>query len=257
MKRFIIKHKMIFVQVALSALLVFLLVLSGCFSSKKKDIEAFSKPSTIELTAENYILEPPDEVEIHCTKVPELHLQRQRIRPDGMISFESLGEIKAAGRTPKELTSVLQEKITLLYVLTGQNPIDVRVVVFKSKVFYVIGQVTYPGSKDLTGRDTALTAIADARPTNIAWLSRIQIVRPSADKTVKPKVFELNFLKMTENGDTSKNVLLQEGDIVYVPPTVLGAIGLTIGEISDPLGRGLSTYYLIQGSGRNGNGYGN
>jgi protein involved in polysaccharide export with SLBB domain len=239
---------MILTQIALIALLAALVVLSGCFSSNKKDIEAFSKPSTTDVNTENYILQPPDEVEIHCTKVPEIHLQRQRIRPDGIISFEGIGEIKAAGRTPKELTSVLQEKIMLLYTLTGENPIDVRVVVFKSKVYYVIGQVTYPGSKDLTGRDTVLSAISNAKPTNIAWLGRIQIVRPSADKkTVRPKVFELNYVKMVENGDTSKNVLLQEGDIVYVPPTVLGAIGLTISEISDPLGRGLNTYYLIQG----------
>jgi len=241
------RHKTVFAQTALLALLVFSLVLSGCFSSREKDIEAFTKPSTAEINAENYVLQPPDEIEIHCSKVPEINMQRQRIRPDGIISFEGLGEIKAAGRTPKELTSVLQEKVVFLYALTGENPIDVRVVVFKSKVYYVIGQVSYPGSKDLTGRDTILSAVSNARPTNIAWLKRIQVVRPSADKKiVRPKVFELNYVKMVENGDTSKNVLLQEGDIVYVPPTVLGAIGLTIGEISDPLGRGLNTYYLIQ-----------
>ena len=33
----------------------------------------------------------------------------------------------------------------------------------------------------------------------------------------------------------SGNVLLAEGDIIYVPPTILGAIGLTLEEVLGPL----------------------
>ena len=39
-----------------------------------------------------------------------------------------------------------------------------------------------------------------------------------------------------------QNVLLQEGDIIYVPPTVLGYIGLKFQEILYPIQPVLQTY---------------
>ena len=231
---------------ALVVLLSFLLVLSGC-SSNKKTMAEFVKPSTTTVTAENYVLQPPDEVEIHCSKVPEINMQRQQIRPDGYISFEGLGEIQAAGKTPKELASLLYEKAVLLYALTGENRIDVRVATYKSRVYYVVGQVFFPGAKEATGRDTVLTAIAKARPTNLAWLDNIKIIRPSADKAIKPRILKLNYEKMIAKGNTSKDVLLEEGDIIYVPPTVLGAIGLKVEELVSPIGRAFSTVNIVEG----------
>ena len=238
------RYLRIFTRVVLMAVLV---SLAGCFSSNPKDIAVFAKPAQVAVTAEGYILQPPDEIEIYCSKVPEIHMQRQQIRPDGKVMFEALGEIPAAGKTPKELADLMKEKIMLLYALTGDNPIDVRIVAYKSKVYYVLGQVYFRGPQEATGRDTVLTALAKARPTTLAWKERIQVVRPSADKNVKPKIFELNYDRMIAHGDTSKNVLLEEGDIVYVPPTVLAAIGLKVEELLSPIGRAFSTINIVQG----------
>jgi len=204
-------------------------------------------PERVQVTAENYILQPPDEIEVHCSEVPEVDLQRQRIRPDGKISFEALGEIVAAGKTPRQLASNLRAKILELYKLTGDNPIDVRIIAYQSKYFYVLGQVYVPGPKLYTGRDTVLTAIAEAQPNPMAWVDRIQVIRPSSDKKVKPKIFEVNFDRMSAHGDTRKNVLLEEGDIIFVPPTVLAAIALKVEEFARPIGRAFSTVNVIAG----------
>lgn len=221
--------------------------LSGCFSSNPKDIEAFSMPQRVQVTAENYILQPPDEIEVHCTDVLEIDQQRQRIRPDGKISFEAVGEIVAAGKTTGQVASNLRAKILELYKLTGDHPIDVRVIAFQSKFYYVLGQVYVPGPKPYTGRDTVLTAIAEAQLNPMAWVDRIQVIRPSSDKKVKPKIFEVNFDRMSAHGDTRKNVLLEEGDIIFVPPTVLAAIALKIEEFARPIGRAFSTVNVIYG----------
>jgi len=228
-------------------LLTFLVGLTGCFSSNPNDIEAFVKPARISVTADSYILQPPDEIEVYCSKVPEIHLQRQRIRPDGKVTFEALGEIYAAGKTPKELAAILHEKILSLYALTGKNPIDVRIAAYRSKVFYVLGQVYLPGAKSYTGRDTVLNAVAKARVNPMAWLERIQVIRPSADKDVAPKIFEVNFKNMSIHGDTSKDVLLEEGDIIYVPPTIIAKIALMMEEFLRPIGRAFSTINIVQG----------
>ncbi|UCF42988.1 MAG: polysaccharide biosynthesis/export family protein [Planctomycetota bacterium] len=237
------RSKVILLRVLLLAIAI---CLTGCFSSNPEDVEAFAKPEKVLVTAENYVLQPPDEIQIFCTKVPEIHEQLQQIRPDGRVSFEGVGELQAAGRTPKELANVLRERVMLLYALPGENPIDVRVEVYQSGFYYVLGQVFFPGPKVCTGRDTVLRSIADARPNAMAWLERIQIIRPSSDENIPPKIFELNYDRMRAHGDNSKNVLLQEGDIVYVPPTVLAAVGLKIAELIRPITQAFSTVSITQ-----------
>jgi polysaccharide export outer membrane protein len=228
-------------------LLLIVISITGCFSSRPADIEAFIKPRQVDVTAESYVLQPPDEIEIHCLRVPEIHEQRQRIRPDGKVSFEALGEIEAAGKTPEQVADILRMKVIALYALTGDKPIEVRVVVYRSKVFYVLGQVYLPGPKDYTGRDTVLRALAEAQPNPMAWVERVQVIRPSGDENIKPKIFEFNLDRMIAHGDTSKNVLLQEGDIVYVPPTVLAGIAMKVEEFVRPIGRAFSTVNVVAG----------
>ena len=235
--------------IGIAGTLLLAISVAGCFSSNPQDIEAFTKPYEVNVTSEKYVLQPPDEIEIRCSSVPEIHMQRQMIRPDGKISFEAIGEIEVAGKTPKEVSGILQEKAATLYNtknLPGESPIDVRIAVFRSKVYYVLGQVSRPGPKMYTGRDSVLTALAESQPNVMAWEQRVQVVRPSPDENVKARIFEVNFEKMTVRGDTSKDVLLQEGDIVYVPPTILAAIAMVIEEAISPIARAFYGAYLLQ-----------
>jgi len=118
--------------------------------------------------------------------------------------------------------------------------VDVRVARNDSKYYYVIGMVTNPGAQIYTGRETTLSAISKAVPNVQAWEEETQVIRPSLALTEKPKIFKLDFKRMIEHGDMSGNVLLQEGDIIYVPPTILASIGLTLQEIVGPLRGGAS-----------------
>jgi protein involved in polysaccharide export with SLBB domain len=222
--------------------------LTGCFSSNPENIQVFSMPYMVDTTSDSYILQPPDEVIVYCSKVPEIHGQQQQIRPDGKISFEGVGEIEAAGKSPKQLVADLRMKILDRYKadLVGEKAIDVRILGYQSKVYYVMGQVYEPGPRLYTGRDTVLTALAIARPNPVAWKERIQIIRPSYDENVEPKVFELNFDRMIAHGDTTMNVLLQEGDIIYVPPTILGWMALRIEEVIRPIARAFSGIYTVR-----------
>lgn len=218
----------------------------GCFSSMPRDIEAFLKPQQVNVSADTYVLQPPDEIEVHCSKVPEIHLRRQRIRPDGKISFESLGEIEAAGKTVEEVASAVRTKALELYKIQGNKPVDIRIVAFRSKWIYVLGEVYLPGPKVYTGRNTVLHSISEAKLNPMAWKQRIQVIRPSSEEGIKPKIFEVDFDLMAAHGDTSKNVMLQEGDIIYIPPTPLASIALVIEEFARPIGRAFSTVYVVQ-----------
>lgn len=234
--------------ITLIILSLFAVTLTGCFSSNPKDIEAFTMPYMVDVSAKNYILSPPDEIEVHCSKVPEIDLQAQQIRPDGRISFEGIGELDAAGKTPAQLAVEIRKKVLDLYKedLVGEKQVDVRVIAYRSKRYYVFGEVATPGAQVYSGRDTVIGAIALAgSPTVLAWRERIQIIRPPKGKGGRPKIFEVNFDRMAAHGDMSGNVLLEEGDIIFVPPTVLAAAAMKIEEFIRPIARAFSGYYIM------------
>lgn len=224
-----------------------LFLFSGCFPGRPEDIAHFQKPQTTLVTDANYVLQPPDEIEVTCSKVPEINLVRQQIRPDGKVSFEAIGEVLVAGKTNREVSKMLEEKALLLYSLSGDNPIDIHVTTYRSSVYYVVGQLYFEGPKVVTGRDTVLTALTASRPTVLAWKDKVQVIRPSYDPNERAKIFTVDYKAMTQRGDTSKNVLLQQGDIVYMPPTILAAIGMIVEELVRPIGRAFSTVNIVQG----------
>mgnify|MGYP006292211957 CR=1 FL=1 len=224
------------------------LFLGGCYSSNPEDIEFFTKPDEKMVTMDEYILQPPDKIKIIAAKVPELHEKEQQIRPDGMISFEGVGQIKAAGKTPEQLSEAVYKKAMLLYSLTGENPIDIQIAQYRSSFYYVMGQVEFQGPMPCTGRDTVLLALTRSRPTVMAWKENILVVRPTTDpEKNSAKVFKVNLKDMLHKGDLSKNVYLEEGDIIYVPPTILSSLGLTVEEIVRPIARAFSTVNMVQG----------
>ena len=241
--------KPIFVHVLLALISV---GLGGCFSSNPEDVNAFLRPDQADVTMDTYVLHPPDVLTIMSSKIPELSRgtmgstvgMTQQIRPDGIISVESVGEIMVAGKTPRAVAKIISDKMKLLYNFTSDYPVDVRVT-NRSKFYYVLGQVNNPGAQIFTGRETTLSAISKAVPNVRAWEEVTQVIRPTLSLNEKPKIFALNFKKMIEHGDMSKNVLLQEGDVIYVPPTILGSIGLTIEEIVGPMFQAANATELI------------
>ena len=132
------------------------------------------------------------------------------------------------------------------YKITDEKPVDILISAYQSKYFYVFGQVHLPGPRLCSGRDMVSKAINLAQPNSMAWLERVQIIRPSSDINIEPAIFELNYDRMMAHGDETKDVLLEEGDIVYVPPTVLGWMALKIEEFINPITRAFSGAYTVR-----------
>jgi polysaccharide export outer membrane protein len=233
-------------KLGMVTLLALVSLIAGCFASNPEDIQAWVKPYEVNVTAEDYRVQPPDELEIHCAQVAEVHMQRQRIRPDGKITFELIGEIDVAGKTPNEIADLIGERIKELYTLPGDHPVDVRIAAYVSQVYYVVGQVLRPGPRNYTGRDSLLMALASAQPNTMAWESRVQVIRPATREDEEPRIFEVNYDKMVSRGNATKDVLLEQGDIVYVPPTILAAFGMILEEFISPVARAFYGAYLLQ-----------
>ena len=222
--------------------------LAGCGGpvGNPADIQAWAKPYEVHVTAKDYVIQPPDEIEIRCELAPEVHLQRQRVRPDGKVSFERIGEVEIAGLAPTQAAAVIKEKLRPFYELTGQYPVDVRVAAFTSKVYYVLGEVSRPGPAIYSGRDSVMTALSANYPTITAWEQKTRVIRPSSDAAVPAKIFKVNYAKMRARGETSMDVLLEEGDVIYVPPTILARVAMVLEEAIRPIARAFYGAYLVQ-----------
>ena len=135
-----------------------------------------------------------------------------RIRPDGRISVQLLGDVEAAGRTPEELRTLLLER----YASYQRNP-DLVVIVreFSAQMVYVGGEVRTPGPVQTFGSLTAMRAVMasggfkdSAQPSTVVVLRQ----RPGGD----PLFMTLD-LKDPLQGASGEDVLLQPFDVVFVP----------------------------------------
>ena len=219
--------------VALGTCLAGLMVLQsagGCVPSRM-ELDAFLKSDEYLASGSGYRVLPGDAVSIASPQVLELDGTKEPVGINGKIDLDLIGQIHVAGLTPKEIRNKLELQLTPYY---AEPQLRVRVAEGMSKKIYVFGQVAGPGARPYTGRDTVLDVVAEAGPTHIAWKSQIKVFRASATPGERHEI-KVDFERMMEQGDLSLNVLLQEGDIVWVPPTILGWIGLRVQELLYPV----------------------
>lgn len=203
---------------------------SGC-SPNDHQINEFLHHWEASVSAADYVVEPPDVLEISASQAPELDGEQQIVRQDGKISLRLIGEVKVSGMTPAEISRKLESLLGKYYV----NPkVNVRVGKQGTKKYYVFGQVRRRGPFRYTGRNTLLDALAMAQPTYAAWKSQIKVIHPSHIESER-YVITIDSDKMMKKGNLEQNVLLQAGDIVYVPPTPIAWLAERLMELVGPM----------------------
>ncbi len=210
------------------ALILLALSPAGC---RYDDVDGFV-PSPSQVVARTpYTVAPPDTLTILAPQVPEINQATPTVHPDGKIYLPLVGAIFVAGMTQEQIAAILESK-------AGQFYKDAKVIVqisgYRSKHVYVFGHVTAPGPYPYTGSDSVLGILSRAQPTRLADTNRIQVFRPGPDgKQVSRMTVEVD--KWIETGRLDRNVLLADGDIIYVPPTGLARVGLTLQELLLPI----------------------
>jgi len=130
------------------------------------------------------------------------------VRTDGIISIPLVGEMKAAGLTPMQLTREFTEALSTNYK-------DPRVLItvweVRSKKFSVTGEVKRPNTYPLIGKITVFDAINEAGGFADVFANQtdIQIIR-GKDR------FKFSYKDYVRGKNTDKNIVLENGDVVYV-----------------------------------------
>ncbi|MHC5053307.1 MAG: polysaccharide biosynthesis/export family protein [Planctomycetota bacterium] len=166
-----------------------------------------------------------DSVEIKFYYAPELN-ETQTVRPDGMVSLELVGEVKAAGRTPAEFSEHLG-RVYAGQLLDASAAVIVRS--YGERRVLVAGAVTNPGPVEMPGRMTALEAImlAGGFDAETAETRSVLLVRRGGDGVYRGTRLDL---KRAIDGGLAPAVHLRPLDILYVPRTRIVKINQWISQ---------------------------
>ena len=90
---------------------------------------------------------------------------------------------------------------------------------------YVFGQVIQQGILRWRDAQDLLTAMALAGGTTpVAIKTDVKIIREYKERNGQPLILSVNLDEILKQGDLAQNVPLRDGDVVYVPRTVIGDI---------------------------------
>lgn len=167
-----------------------------------------------------YRIQPDDILELSFRYTPEFD-QEITVQPDGFVQLKGLqNDLKVQGLTVPEVIEAFKRA----YVDVLHDPV-ISVVLrdFEKPYFVAGGQVGKPGKYDLRGETSATQAIAIAGGfVDFAKNKQVLLFRRYSDDTVEVKV--LNLKDVLKNKDPREDVMLQPGDMLYVPKTFMATI---------------------------------
>ena len=133
------------------------------------------------------------------------------VQKDGKITLKLIGEIQAAGETLKELEDRIVKELSK-YV--SKPSVSVTLKEFGKRKIFVMGQMKTVGEMEYKDGMKLMEVLSLAGGiTDKADLFKVKIFRGTENKTVQ----EINAYALLNEGDMSKNIDIQVGDIIYVP----------------------------------------
>lgn len=187
----------------------------------------------VESKESTYQIGPRDRLQVTVWEHPELNdakgenidpgLAGKVVDENGEIYFPYAGSVPVAGKTVSEVRSLLVRKLSNYF---KNVKLDIRVLSFQNHRAAVVGEVKTPGVLSLN--ETPLTvaeAISRAGGvTEFADMTNVSLARDG-------KLYQIDVLGLYEKGNTTQNLLLQEGDVLNVPDNrdnrvmVMGEVG--------------------------------
>lgn len=189
---------------------------------------------------------PGDEISITVYQHNELS-RKLIIPPDGYFFFPLVGEIDTKGRNPREIRIIISKGLdefivdpqVAVDIVNLSNPkmivapeVGIEVVEFGGHKVFVLGEVKRPGVYLADGNMRIIEAILLASGLTLdAKQKSVLLIRGGIDKR-NPKLIVVNLKKAFEEGDANQNILVQQGDIIYVPRTFISDVNRFFSHLS-------------------------
>ncbi len=171
----------------------------------------------------DYVIGPGDELQIRVWGQLEADL-RTAVDRSGQIYIPRVGQVSVAGVHYGELEPYLKDAISKIF---RNFSLTANVGRLRSIQVLVVGNARYPGTYTIGSLSTLVNAIfASGGPTPQGSLRHIQVRRDGATIT------DFDFYDLLIKGDKSKDVRLQPGDVLYIPP--VGPLAAISGSVNTP-----------------------
>lgn len=141
------------------------------------------------------------------------------IQPDGNITLDLVGTIRAAGLTPDELAKLIADKASNRL----RDPqVIVTVVQYAPRRVFVGGEVNQPGPVQIQEGMTPMQAIFDRGGfKDTAQKDSVVLIRDAGSE--KPQIGRIDLFTSLENG-TPEVITLLTNDVIYVPMTGISRV---------------------------------
>lgn len=123
-----------------------------------------------------YVLRAGDRVSVTIYQEEDLSQEDIFVDESGMLTLPLIGQVEAAGRTPAELSAVIEQAYGSRFLRAPQATVVLRAV--RPRTFTVEGQVNKPGVFEFEPGYTLLSAMAlSGSPANDAKLDEVLVFR--------------------------------------------------------------------------------
>jgi len=169
----------------------------------------------------DHVLVPLDLLRVQVFQEEDINRQCERIEvsQDLTVTLPLIGVLSVKGKTIGQLSEAIRSGYDKDFLVNPQ--VSVQVLKYAERFVNVIGSVTSQGKiqfPDVRGLSVVDAIALAGGKTRLADLKHVKITRRNADGESEVSELDVGAM-MKENGGQS--VMLQPGDIVYVPERML------------------------------------
>ncbi len=185
------------------------------------------------------------------------------VAQDGTVTLGTYGNVVVVGQTVPEAKASIERHLSS----SLQDPeVSVEVFAYNSKNYYVITQGAGLGDGvtrfPITGNETVLDAISQINGLTSISSTKIWIARPGQTPDGHDQILPVDWIALSQRGDTITNYQVLPGDRVYVAEDKLVTTDNFLAKLISPIERvfgitllGSSTVFNLKNGGT-GNGFG-
>ena len=187
-----------------------------------------SQPTTFALlknipVPEDYLMGPGDNVKvlIYGNQNSEFTVEVTR---EGDILFPNIGRISVAGLTFSEMKETISQVVSREIIGAEVN---ISLGTLRTINIFILGDAFQPGMFTVSGLSTLTNAIFVSGGVSLnGSLRNIELKRNGKTTNV------LDFYDLLLKGDTSKDIRLRDGDVIFIPPKSKSVA--IVGEVARP-----------------------
>ena len=172
---------------------------------------------------QDYVLGPNDLIKLAIFGSHN-KLYKLTITREGEVFIPDIGPVAAAGITFENFKKLIKEIVLSKYI--GAE-LSVTLGAFRSIDVFILGETIKPGMYSISAMSTLVNALTKSGGVaSTGSLRNIQLKRQGK------VISDFDFYDLLLNGDTSGDVRLMQGDVIFVPP-IAKTVGVS-GEVARP-----------------------